>query len=255
LSVLLVVDIGNSTTAVGVVSDDRVAQRWRLSTITERTADEYRLLFQGLLASNEMPLEGAAVSSVVPAATAAVQLAAADLVAGPVVVVGPGVRTGLAIHTDNPREVGADRVVNAVAAIERYGAPVVVVDFGTATTVDVVGPAGDYLGGMIAPGLEVSMNGLVGHTAALRRVELVAPPRAIGRNTVTAIQSGLLYGHAGMIDRAVDMIANEIDAHPAVVATGGLAPVVAPLCRTEIVVDDSLTLEGLRIVYRLQGAP
>ncbi len=136
---LLVVDVGNSTTAVGVVTDDRVAQRWRLSTIAERTADEYRLLFQGLLASSELPLEGAAVSSVVPAATAAVQVAARDLVDGPVVVVGPGVRTGVAIHTDNPREVGADRVVNAVAAVERYGAPVVVVDFGTATTVDVVG--------------------------------------------------------------------------------------------------------------------
>jgi type III pantothenate kinase len=253
LSVLLVMDVGNSTTAVGVVSDDRVADRWRVSTVTERTADEYRLLLRGLLTAIELPLEGAAVSSVVPAATSAVQLAAGDLVDGPVVVVGPGVRTGLAIHTDNPREVGADRVVNAVAAIDRYGAPVVVVDFGTATTVDVVGPAGAYLGGMIAPGLEVSMDGLVGHTAALRRVELVAPPQAIGRNTVTAIQSGLLYGHAGMIDRAIDMIAAEIEARPAVVATGGLAPVVAPLCRTEIVVDDSLTLDGLRIIYRRQG--
>ncbi len=250
---LLVMDVGNSTTAIGVVGDDRVADRWRVSTVTERTADEYRLLLRGLLTAIELPLEGAAVSSVVPAATSAVQLAARDLVDGPVVVVGPGVRTGLAIHTDNPREVGADRVVNAVAAIDRYGAPVVVVDFGTATTVDVVGPAGAYLGGMIAPGLEVSMDGLVGHTAALRRVELVAPPQAIGRNTVTAIQSGLLYGHAGMIDRAIDMIASEIEARPAVVATGGLAPVVAPLCRTEIVVDDSLTLDGLRIIYRRQG--
>jgi type III pantothenate kinase len=253
LSVLLVMDVGNSTTAVGVVNDDRVADRWRVSTVTERTADEYRLLLRGLLTAIELPLEGAAVSSVVPAATSAVQLAATDLVDGPVVVVGPGVRTGLAIHTDNPREVGADRVVNAVAAIDRYGAPVVVVDFGTATTVDVVGPAGAYLGGMIAPGLEVSMDGLVGHTAALRRVELVAPPQAIGRNTVTAIQSGLLYGHAGMIDRAIDMITAEIEARPAVVATGGLAPVVAPLCRTEIVVDDSLTLDGLGIIYRRQG--
>ena len=252
---LLVVDVGNSTTAVGLVSDDRVAQRWRLSTIAERTADEYRLLFSGLLASSELSLEGAAISSVVPAATAAVQLAARDMVDGPVVVVGPGVRTGIAIHTDNPREVGADRVVNAVAAVERYGAPVVVVDFGTATTVDVVGAAGDYLGGMIAPGLEVSMDGLVGHTAALRRVELVAPPRVIGRNTVTAIQSGLLYGHAGMIDRAIEMISAEIAARPSVVATGGLAPVVAPLCRAEIIVDDSLTLEGLRIIYRLQTSP
>ena len=252
---LLVVDVGNSTTAVGLVSDDRVAQRWRLSTIAERTADEYRLLFSGLLASSELSLEGAAISSVVPAATAAVQVAARDMVDGPVVVVGPGVRTGIAIHTDNPREVGADRVVNAVAAVERYGAPVVVVDFGTATTVDVVGAAGDYLGGMIAPGLEVSMDGLVGHTAALRRVELVAPPRVIGRNTVTAIQSGLLYGHAGMIDRAIEMISAEIAARPSVVATGGLAPVVAPLCRAEIIVDDSLTLEGLRIIYRLQTSP
>ncbi len=249
------VDVGNSTTAVGVVTDDRVAQRWRLSTIAERTADEYRLLFHGLLSSSDLPLEGAAISSVVPAATAAVQVAATDLVDGPVVVVGPGVRTGIAIHTDNPREVGADRVVNAVAAVARYGAPVVVVDFGTATTVDVVGAAGDYLGGMIAPGLEVSMDGLVGHTAALRRVELVAPPQAIGRNTVSAIQSGLLYGHAGMIDRAIEMISDEIDARPSVVATGGLAPVVAPLCRAEIIVDDSLTLEGLRIIYRLQASP
>ncbi len=246
---LLVVDIGNSHTAVGVVEGERVTRSWRISTVAERTADEYRLLLQGLLNDGAVRPEGAAISSVVPPATTAVRRAADQIVDGPVVVVGPGVKTGLPIRTDNPREVGADRVVNSVGAIHRYGTPVVVVDFGTATTIDVVDQAGEYVGGVIAPGLEVSMGALVQATAALRRVELEPPPSPVGRNTVEAIQSGLLYGHAGLIDRLIELVAGELGSTPAAVATGGLAEVMIPLCRTSLVLDEFLTLDGLRLIY------
>ena len=252
----LAVDVGNTQTVIGVFEDRRVVQQWRLSSGRERTKDEFSILLRGLLAPTgyqAADFEGAAMSSVVPPVATALQSALEDLVGTRVLVVGPGVRTGMAIKIDNPREVGADRVVNSVAARERYGEPAVVVDFGTATTFDVVDSAGDYIGGAIAPGLEVSMEALVSATAALRRVDLAEPRSVVGKGTVEAIQSGLLYGYAGLVDgilgRILEHVGAKGGARIGVVATGGIAPVIVPLCSLVSAVDETLTLEGLRLIW------
>ena len=251
----LAVDVGNTQTVIGVLEGTRVVEQWRLSSGRERTADEFSFLLEGLLGSAGYRIggfEGAALSSVVPPAASALRSALGKLV-GKVLVVGPGIRTGMAIKIDNPREVGADRVVNSAAARERYGAPAVVVDFGTATTFDVVDASGDYIGGAIAPGLEVSMEALVSATAALRRVDLAPPRSVVGKGTVEAIQSGLLYGYAGLVDgilaRIFEHLGGGAEDRPAVVATGGIAPVIVPLCGLVSTVDETLTLEGLRLIW------
>jgi type III pantothenate kinase len=252
--VLVAIDVGNTQTVLGLFVGEEVVDSWRLSTVRERTADEYRLFFAGLLRQDGYRLEevdGVALSSVVPAAKQAMMMLADDMVDGPLVVVEPGVRTGMPINIDNPREVGADRVVNAVAASVKYGTPVVSVDFGTSTNMDVVDASGAYVGGSIAPGLEVSLNALIGATAALRRVDLVAPRAATGRNTIEAIQSGLLYGHAGLVDGIVERLVAEVGGDVAVVATGGLASTIVPLCTTVERVDENLTLDGLRMIYEM----
>jgi type III pantothenate kinase len=252
--VLIAIDVGNTQTVMGLYDGDELVDSWRLSTVQERTADEYRLFFAGLLRQDGYRLEdvdGVALSSVVPTAKLAMIEVARDLVDGPLIVVGPGTRTGLPINIDNPREVGADRVVNSVAAAHRYGMPVVVVDFGTATNMDVVDETGAYIGGVIAPGLEISQNALIDATAALRRVELVAPRSGIGKNTVEAIQAGLLFGHAGLVDGIVTGIVAELPSEPTVVATGGLASTIVPHCSTVDIVDDSLTLDGLRLIFEM----
>ena len=251
---LIAIDVGNTQTVMGLFEGEELVDSWRLSTVRDRTADEYRLLLAGLLRQDGYRLEdvdGVALSSVVPTAKQAMIEVAHDLVEGLVVVVGPGVRTGLPINIDNPREVGADRVVNSVAAAKKYGTPVVVVDFGTATNMDVVDGSGAYVGGAIAPGLEISQTALIDATAALRRVDLDPPRAPIGKNTVEAIQSGLLYGHAGLVDGIVGRIVDEMDGNPAVVATGGLASTIVPHCRTVDRVDETLTLDGLRMVYEM----
>jgi type III pantothenate kinase len=252
--VLVAIDVGNTQTVMGLFDGDALVDSWRLSTVRERTADEYRLFFAGLLRQDGYRLEavdGVALSSVVPTAKLAMAALADDMVDGPLVVVEPGVRTGMPINIDNPREVGADRVVNAVAASQRYGTPVIAVDFGTSTNMDVVDASGAYVGGSIAPGLEVSLTALIGATAALRRVDLAPPRAATGRNTVEAIQSGLLFGHAGLVDGIVERLAAEVGGEPTVVATGGLASTIVPLCRTVDLVDEWLTLDGLRMIYEL----
>ena len=251
---LIAIDVGNTQTVMGLFVGDELVDSWRLSTDRVRTSDEYRLFLAGLLRQDGYRLEeadGVALSSVVPTAKQEMIRVAEDLVDGPLVVVGPGVRTGLPINIDNPREVGADRVVNSVAASAKYGAPVVVVDFGTATNMDVVDASGAYIGGVIAPGLEISQSALIDATAALRRVALEPPRAPIGKNTVEAIQSGLLYGHAGLVDGIVARIIEEMDVAPAVVATGGLASTIVPHCRTVDQVDETLTLAGLRIIYEM----
>ena len=248
---LLAIDVGNTQTAIGVFEGDEVVRQWRLSSGRERTKDEFSIMLRGLLEPagyEPSDFEGAAMSSVVPPVAAALRPALEDVVQARVLVVGPGIKTGLAIKIDNPREVGADRVVNSVAALAKYGAPVVVVDFGTATTFDVVDHEGNYSGGAIAPGLEVSMDGLVAATAALRRVDLIEPRSVVGKGTVEAIQSGLLYGYAGLVDGILERIRDEVG-QSEVVATGGLAPVIGPLCRSEMTVDGSLTLDGLRLIW------
>ncbi|OFW65601.1 MAG: pantothenate kinase [Actinobacteria bacterium RBG_16_68_21] len=249
---LIAIDVGNTQTVMGLFDGPDLVDSWRLSTVRDRTADEYRLFFAGLLRQDGYRLEdvdGVALASVVPAARAAMVQVAEDMIEGDLVVIGPGVRTGMPINIDNPREVGADRVVNAVAAAHKYGTPVVAVDFGTSTNIDVVDAGGAYVGGAIAPGLEVSQNALILATAALRGVEATPPRAAIGRNTVEAMQSGLLYGHAGLVDGLVERIVAEVAGTPAVVATGGLASTIVPHCRTVSTVDATLTLDGLRLVY------
>lgn len=252
----LAVDVGNTQTVIGLFDGVKIVDRWRLSSGRERTEDEFTILLRGLLAPTGYragDLEGAAMSSVVPPVANALRSSLEKLVGARVLVVGPGIRTGMAIEIDNPREVGADRVVNSVAARERYGAPVVVVDFGTATTFDVVNGGGAYIGGAIAPGLEVSMDALVSATAALRRVDLVEPRSVVGRGTVEAIQSGLLYGYAGLVDGILARILHEVGAGRegpvATVATGGIASVIVPLSRLVGTVDPTLTLEGLRLIW------
>ena len=249
---LLAIDVGNTQTVMGLFEGDELVDQWRLSTVRERTADEYRLYFAGLLRQDGYRLsdiDGTALSSVVPEVKQALTVVAERMIDGPVVVVGPGIRTGMPIAIDNPREVGADRVVNSIAAAARHGTPVVSVDFGTSTNMDVVDASGAYVGGAIAPGLEVSEQALIGRAAALRSVEFAEPRHAIGRNTVEAMQSGLLYGHAGLVDGIVARLVEEVGGDPVVVATGGLAPTIVPLCRTVSIVDERLTLDGLRIVY------
>jgi type III pantothenate kinase len=247
---LLLCDVGNTTTVVGLWDSDHVAYRWRVSTDRERTTDESRLLLRAMLAEYAGQVTGGALSSVVPPRTIAWREAMTAVVDGPLVVVGPGVKTGIALQVDNPREVGADRVVNAIGAIERFGAPVVIVDFGTATTVDLVGEAGSYRGGAIAPGLEVSADALVTHTAALRRVELSPPRSVVGRSTVEAIQSGLIYGYAGLVDGLVGRILSTLDRPCPVVATGGLAEVLVGHAQRIEHVEPDLTLIGLAEVFR-----
>jgi type III pantothenate kinase len=249
---LVAIDVGNTNTVMGLFQGEDLADQWRLSTVRERTADEYKLFFAGLLRQDGWRLEqidGVALSSVVPEAKEALTTMTRSLVDGPVLVVGPGVKTGIAINIDNPHEVGADRVVNAVAAREKYGAPVISVDFGTSTNFDVVDADGAYVGGSIAPGLEVSEDALISATAALRRVAIHEPRSAIGRSTVEAMQSGLVYGHAGLVDGIMERLAAEVTGEPARVATGGMASTIVPHCRTVDAVDDRLTLDGLRLIF------
>jgi type III pantothenate kinase len=251
--VLLAIDVGNTEIVLGVFRGSTLDQHWRLSTLPERTSDELALMLSGLLARRGMDLastiSGVVIASVVPAVTEALREMSAGTFAFAPVVVGPGTKTGVPVLTDNPREVGADRIVNALAAFDRFGGPAIVVDFGTGTNFDVVSPAGEFLGGVIAPGLQVSAASLVHRTARLTRVELVAPRSVVGRNTVEAIQSGLIFGTAGEVDGVVERIRSELGGSAVVIATGGLAPVVLPYCRTIDHHEPWLTLQGLRLVF------
>jgi type III pantothenate kinase len=249
---LLAADVGNTEIVLGVFEGERLAHTWRLSTQAERTPDELSLALTGFLAqrgiSMEKEITGVVIASVVPVVTAAFREMAAHAFPFQPVMVGPGTKTGVPILTDNPREVGADRVVNTLAAFAGFGGPCIVVDFGTSTNFDVVSAKGEFLGGVIAPGMQVSAASLFARTARLTRVELVAPPSVIGKSTVEAIQSGLIFGTAGEVDAIVDRIKGEIGA-ATVVATGGLAPIVIPHCRTIDHHEPWLTLEGLRLVF------
>ena len=256
---LLAVNVGNTNTVLGVFRGAELQQQWRLSTELERTADELAVLFAGLLEqanlsfSNE--ITGVVIASVVPTSTTALRDMVNRYFAFPPVVVEPGTRTGLSIQTDNPREVGADRIVNALAAFNRYGGPCIVIDFGTATTYDVVSDKGEFLGGAIAPGVQTSNASLSRETARLPQVELHAPKTPIGRNTVEAIQSGLIFGTAAETDGMIERIRKELGGSATVVATGGLASQIVPNCQFVDEVDPWLTLEGLRLVFERNVGP
>ena len=252
---LLAIDVGNTTTGVGVFEGDRLTHRWWLTTLRERTADELGLTVLNLMRLDRLSprrLQAAAISSVVPSQTEPWQEACRRFFGVEALVVGPGVDTGVEIAYPIPEELGADRIVNAAAARHLYGAPVVVVDFGTATTFDVVDAHGRYLGGAIAPGVGISAEALFEHAARLPRVPLSRPPSAIGRTTAESVQSGIVFGFAGQVDALVRRIAREVGVRPRVVATGGLAPLIAPESETIEEVDPVLTLVGLRLVLERQ---
>lgn len=249
---LLTIDVGNTNTVLGLFDGSDLAGHWRVGTSREETVDEVRWQLIGILALDGFSpadITGVAISSVVPDITAILRKVAPALSSGRTVVVEPGIKTGMPVNIDNPREVGADRIVNALAGRERYGAPAIVVDFGTSTNFDVVDESGAYIGGAIAPGLEISTHALISGTAALRLVEYTPPRSPIGRGTVEAIQSGALYGHAGLVDGIMWRIEEALGAEAHKIATGGLAPTIVPHCRTVDTVDEYLTLEGLRLIY------
>ena len=247
---LLAVDVGNTQTVLGLFEGERLADHWRLATDRARTGDELGVLLAGLLDLESV--DGICLSTTVPPLVREWERVAERWAATALLVVGPGVRTGIAIRYDDPREVGPDRIVNSVAAKERYGAPCIVVDFGTSTNFDVVSPEGEYVGGVLAPGIEISMDALFARAARLVRVDFAAPATVIGKTTVGGLQSGLVYGFAGQVDGIVQRIRAELGAPDApAVATGGLAEVITPHTATIAKIDPFLTLEGLRLVWEL----
>jgi type III pantothenate kinase len=244
---LLAIAVGNTQTALGLFEQAELTRHWRLATEAHRTGDELGILLGGLVDLHSV--DGITLSSTVPALVRAYE-ELADGAGVALLVLGPGVRTGIPVAYDNPHEVGPDRIANAVAARERYGAPCIVVDFGTSTNFDVVSAAGEYVGGVLAPGIEISMDALFERAARLVKVDFAAPPTPIGRTTATALQSGLVYGFAGQVDGIVGHIRDELgEATAQVVATGGLATLIAPHAKTIDRVDPFLTLEGLRLVW------
>ena len=246
---LLTVDVGNTQTALGLYSGSELTDHWRLATERSTTADELGVLLSGLLDFDDV--DGICLASTVPVLLREWEALADKWAHAALLVVGPGVKTGIPIRYDDPREVGADRIVNSVAAKERYGAPVIVVDFGTSTNFDVVSSEGEYVGGVIAPGIEISMDALFARAARLVKIDYTPPVAVIGKTTVAGLQSGLVYGFAGQVDGIVGRIREELGADARAVATGGLADLVAPHARTIERVDPFLTLEGLRLVWDL----
>jgi type III pantothenate kinase len=249
---LVVVDVGNTNTIFGVYSGDRLVGSFRLSTSRERTADELAALVLPLFRRHGIDPGSASavvVSSVVPPLNPAVARLSRTYFGQEALFIEPGIRTGISIRYDNPADVGADRIVNAVAARELYGAPVVVVDFGTATTFDVVNAAGDYAGGIIAPGIEISAQALFDHASRLYRVDIRPPARLIGNNTPTAMQSGIFFGYLGLVDGILARLQEEIPELETVVATGGQAQLIAEGSSRITVVDDGLTLYGLKLIH------
>ncbi|MEV6796087.1 type III pantothenate kinase [Streptomyces sp. NPDC051320] len=257
---LLTIDVGNTHTVLGLFDGEDIVEHWRISTDARRTADELAVLLQGLMGTHPLlgdelgdGIEGIAICSTVPSVLHELREVTRRYYGDvPAVLVEPGIKTGVPILMDNPKEVGADRIINAVAAVELYGGPAVVVDFGTATTFDAVSARGEYTGGVIAPGIEISVEALGVKGAQLRKIELARPRSVIGKNTVEAMQSGIIYGFAGQVDGVVTRMARELAEDPedvTVIATGGLAPMVL---NEASVIDEHepwLTLIGLRLVY------
>jgi type III pantothenate kinase len=254
---LLAVDIGNTNIIVGMFQDDKLRATWRIATGIHRMADEYAVLLLNLLGQNGLKagdVTKVALCSVVPTLTATFEELCQRYFKVEPLVIRAGVKTGVRIRMDNPGEVGADRIVDAAAAHHLYGGPLIIVDLGTATTFDTVSKEGDYLGGAIAPGLSSAAEALFTRAAMLPRVELTRPERAIGTNTITAMQSGLIFGYVGLIEGIISRIQQEIEEKARVVATGGYARVIAKETKSIDVVNTELTLVGLRLIYMMNRA-
>ena len=249
---LLAVDVGNTESVFGVYDGDKLLARWRISTEASKTADEHAALFRTLLDSAGIDFQGidaVCMSCVVPPMQGALEEMALDLFGTRPLVVGPGIKTGLSILYDNPREVGADRIVNAVAAYEEHGGPTVIVDIGTATTFCAISAHGEYVGGAIAPGLGIAAQALFSRAAKLPRVAFVRPKNVIGKDTVSSIQSGLINGYIELVDGMVRKVSGELGGNPTVIGTGGLIDIIAEHSSTIQHVDHLLTLKGLKLIY------
>lgn len=249
---LLTVDVGNTNTVLGIFDGDNLEKSWRVKTDTRTTADEMWLQFAAL--TSGYTLTGLAICSTVPAALRELRTMVSTYLSDlPTTIVEPGTKTGVQLLVDNPKEIGADRIVNTLAAHTLYGGPAIVVDFGTSTNLDVVSPKGEFLGGSLAPGIEISVDALASRAAQLRKVELVKPKNVIGKNTVEALQSGTIFGFAGQVDGLVDRITAELakdyDEAPTVIATGGLAPLIIGVSETIDQYEPDLTLIGLRLIH------
>jgi type III pantothenate kinase len=246
---LLAVDVGNTQTVFALYDGSLRGESWRVATEQNRSGDELGALYRSFLDLGSV--SGVCLSCTVPQLSRSYAEFASRYTRAELLELGPGVKTGIPVRYDDPREVGPDRIANAVAARDRYGAPAIVVDFGTSTNFDVVSPEGEYVGGVLAPGIEISMDALFERAARLRKIDFVEPPTVIAKTTVAALQSGLVYGFAGQVDGIVERIRGELGDDAPVIATGGLAELIAPHARTVERVDPFLTLDGLRIVWEL----
>lgn len=249
---ILVVDVGNTNIVLGIYKGESLLHHWRISTNRSGTSDEYGMLISNLFQHAGLSIQdinSIIISSVVPPLMSVMEELCQTYLNRTPLIVGPGLKTGLNIRSENPREVGADRIVNAVAAIELYGTPLIVVDFGTATTYDYIDEQGQYLGGAIAPGIGISTEALYQRAAKLPRIDLVRPKSTVGRNTVASMQSGIVFGYAGQVDGIVSRMREELASDAKVIATGGLAGLIANESSVVDVVNPLLTLEGLRIIY------
>lgn len=249
---ILAIDVGNTNIVLGVYKDDELLVHWRIATDKNKTEDEYGMLIKSLIEHHQLTfqdIDGVIISSVVPPLVYALEKMAKKYIKRNPIIVGPGIKTGVKIEIENPKEVGADRIVNTVAALEIYGAPLIIIDFGTATTFDYIDERGAYQGGAIAPGIGISTEALYQRAAKLPRIELNKPENIVGKNTVSAMQSGIIFGFAGQVDAIVERMLKVSPKKPKVIATGGLAGLIASESKTIEIVNPLLTLEGLIMIY------
>ncbi len=250
---ILVCDVGNTNTVLGVFQGEKLLKDWRISTNKDKTSDEYGIVIEQLFKYNGLrteDIEGVIISSVVPNLMHTLQAMSIKYLNKEALIVGPGIKTGMNIKYDNPKEVGADRIVNAIAAYEKYGGPLIIVDFGTATTFCAISKEGEYEGGIISPGVIISSEALFQRTAKLPKVELVKPEKVINKNTVSSLQSGIIYGYVGLVDYIIKRMKEEMGGEvKEVIATGGLSTLIASESETITKIDKLLTLEGLRMIY------